>query len=168
MTKLSISGSWIAGFDGAEFLQALIAELAGGEPLGAMLRHWIDALAQIPGTRVLQHLLNDLLSHRSIRRDVAGNAETGAVVSFAEAYGRSGQTSAGSPVMMGFACQPGEEFYIDNAGQVLAAPYLPRLFSLLGLMDADVFIDRTAAERAVHLLQFMVNAKTNPRNINCC
>ncbi|MCW5618832.1 MAG: hypothetical protein KIS65_06445 [Nitrosomonas sp.] len=159
LTKLSISGSWIAGFDGAEFLQTLIVGLAGGEPLGAMLRHWIDALAQIPGTRVLQHLLNDLLSRRSIRRDVAGNAETGAVVSFAEAYGRSGQTSAGSPVMMGFACQPGEEFYIDNAGQVLAAPYLPRLFSLLGLMDADVFIDRTAAERAVPLLQFMVNAK---------
>ncbi|MBX3630263.1 MAG: hypothetical protein KF908_10235 [Nitrosomonas sp.] len=156
LTKLSISGSWIAGFDGAEFLQALIVELAGGEPLGAMLRYWVDALAQIPGTRVLQHLLNDLLSRRRIRRGVAGNAETGAAVSFAEAYGRSGQTSAGLPVMMDFACQPGEEFYIDNAGQVLAAPYLPRLF---GLVDADVFIDRTAAERAVHLLQFMVNAK---------
>ncbi len=50
-----------------------------------------------------------------------------------------------------------EEVYIANAGQVLAAPYLPRLFDMLGLMDAGKFKDRQAAERAVHLLQFMVN-----------
>src|SRR5690606_9776100 len=111
-----------------------------------VVRHWIDALAQIPGTRVLRHLLDGLPYRRNIRTGVAGNTETGVPAPFAGEYGRSGQTYADSPVMMDFACPPGEEFYIDNAGQVLAAPYLPRLFNLLGLMDADVFIDRTAAE----------------------
>ncbi len=159
LTKLSISGSWIAGFDGADFLHALIVELAGSEPFGTILRHWIDTLAQIPGTRVLQHLLNGLLRRQNIRMDVAGNAEIEAPAFFAGKHGHSGQIYADSPVMTDFEYPSGEEFYIDNAGQVLAAPYLPRLFSLLGLIDADVFIDRTAAGRAVHLLQFMVNAK---------
>ncbi|MDV6348238.1 contractile injection system tape measure protein [Nitrosomonas sp. Is35] len=53
-----------------------------------------------------------------------------------------------------------EEIYIDNAGQVLAAPYLPRLFSMLKLAEEGAFADRQAAERAVHLLQFMVNEQT--------
>ncbi|NBQ67871.1 MAG: hypothetical protein EBU46_03160, partial [Nitrosomonadaceae bacterium] len=53
-----------------------------------------------------------------------------------------------------------EEIYIDNAGQVLAAPYLPRLFSMLKLVEEGAFVDRQAAERAVHLLQFMVNEQT--------
>ncbi|MCP5244433.1 MAG: hypothetical protein H6937_00070 [Burkholderiales bacterium] len=54
----------------------------------------------------------------------------------------------------------GDEFYIHNAGQVLAAPYLPQLFKLLGLIEKGVFVNRSAAERAVHLLQFMVNEET--------
>ena len=53
-----------------------------------------------------------------------------------------------------------EEIYISNAGQVLAAPYLPRLFSALNLMKDGDFVDRSSAERAAHLLQFMVNAQT--------
>ncbi len=50
-----------------------------------------------------------------------------------------------------------EEIYIENAGLVLAAPYLPRLFALLELTEESAFKNRKAAERAVHLLQFMVN-----------
>ncbi|MXS83772.1 contractile injection system tape measure protein, partial [Nitrosomonas oligotropha] len=53
-----------------------------------------------------------------------------------------------------------EEIYIENAGQVLAAPYLSRLFSVLKLVEEGAFVDRQAAERAVHLLQFMVNEQT--------
>ena len=53
-----------------------------------------------------------------------------------------------------------EEIYIENAGQVLAAPYLPRLFTMLRLVENGAFVDRRAAERAVHLLQFMVNEQT--------
>ncbi len=50
-----------------------------------------------------------------------------------------------------------EEIYISNAGIVLAAPYLPRLFEMLGLTEASAFKDRLAAERGVHMLQFVVN-----------
>jgi hypothetical protein len=50
-----------------------------------------------------------------------------------------------------------EEIYIENAGLVLAAPYLPRLFAMLELTEESDFKNRKAAERAVHLLQFMVN-----------
>jgi hypothetical protein len=50
--------------------------------------------------------------------------------------------------------------YVLNAGQVLAAPYLPRLFEMLKLTDAGKFVYERAAERAVHLLQFMVDAST--------
>lgn len=53
-----------------------------------------------------------------------------------------------------------EEIYLANAGLVLAAPYLPRLFSTLSLIEDGCFIDVDAAERAVHLLEFMVNCRT--------
>lgn len=45
---------------------------------------------------------------------------------------------------------------VDNAGQVLIGPYMPRLFSMLGLTEAGQFKDAEAAERAVHLLQCVV------------
>jgi len=47
--------------------------------------------------------------------------------------------------------------YIANAGLVLIAPYLPLLFSRLGLTTASGFSDEVAAERAVQLTQFVVN-----------
>jgi len=40
---------------------------------------------------------------------------------------------------------------------VLLAPFLPRLFERLGLTEANAFIDREAAERAVHCVQFLVD-----------
>lgn len=50
-----------------------------------------------------------------------------------------------------------EEVYVENAGLVLATPYLPRLFDLMGLTENRAFKTRDAAVRAVHLLQFLVN-----------
>ena len=50
-----------------------------------------------------------------------------------------------------------EEIHIANAGLILTAPYLPRLFELLGLVKDSAFKDRRAAERGVHMLQFLVN-----------
>jgi hypothetical protein len=48
-----------------------------------------------------------------------------------------------------------ERVTIQNAGIVIAAPYLPQLWKRLDLTDGRVFKDPAAAERAVHLLQFM-------------
>ena len=54
-----------------------------------------------------------------------------------------------------------EEIYLANAGMVIAAPYLPRLFELLGLTEQSRFTSREAAERGVHLLQYMVDERTS-------
>jgi hypothetical protein len=48
---------------------------------------------------------------------------------------------------------------LANAGMVLAAPYLPRLFGALALLADGVFIDDQAAGRAVHLLQYLVTGE---------
>lgn len=50
--------------------------------------------------------------------------------------------------------------HINNAGQVLAAAFLPRLFSMLNLMQDGKFIHLEAADRAVHLVQFMVTGQS--------
>lgn len=54
-----------------------------------------------------------------------------------------------------------EQIYIANAGLVLASVYLPRLFAILGLTERNAFRDRRAAERAVHLLQFIVDERVD-------
>jgi hypothetical protein len=51
--------------------------------------------------------------------------------------------------------------HVDNAGIVIASPYLPRLFAMLNLVDGPTFKDEAAARRAVHLLQFMVDSRTD-------
>ncbi|MGD8587565.1 MAG: contractile injection system tape measure protein [Chromatiales bacterium] len=52
------------------------------------------------------------------------------------------------------------EVYVNNAGLVLAAPYLPRLFEMLGLVEKSAFNSTEAALRAVHLLQCLVDENT--------
>lgn len=50
-----------------------------------------------------------------------------------------------------------EDIYIGNAGLVLLAPWLPRLFDQLGFVEDGAFKDRDTAERAVHCLQFLID-----------
>jgi hypothetical protein len=54
-----------------------------------------------------------------------------------------------------------EAVHVNNAGLVLAAAYLPRLFDMLELVEASAFKSTEAALRAVHLLQYLVDASTN-------
>lgn len=49
-----------------------------------------------------------------------------------------------------------EPVFVANAGVVLLAPYLPRLFGLLGLAGDRAFADADAAERAVAVTQYAV------------
>jgi hypothetical protein len=60
------------------------------------------------------------------------------------------------------AVSEGEEIYIRNAGLVLAGVYLPRLFSMMDLLENDDFRDSAAAERATHLLQYMADETIHP------
>jgi len=53
-----------------------------------------------------------------------------------------------------------ERLPVGNAGLVLAAPYMPRLFAMLGLAGERAFASPQAAERAVMLLQFMVTGRS--------
>ena len=52
------------------------------------------------------------------------------------------------------------EALVANAGVVIAAPYLPRLWNMLGLTQGTEFKNAQAAERAVHLIQFLADAGT--------
>lgn len=57
------------------------------------------------------------------------------------------------------AAAPDPSVFVQNAGLVLAAPYLPRFFGMLGLTEKNRFNHHAAAERAVHLLEFIVNER---------
>jgi hypothetical protein len=63
------------------------------------------------------------------------------------------------------AALKGEPIYIGNAGLVLANPFLPRLFDALGLMESGEDGKRrlrgSAASRGVHLLQYLVDGRTD-------
>ena len=50
---------------------------------------------------------------------------------------------------------------LHNAGIVLLTPYLPRLFGMLDLMNESVLRDERAAERAAHILQYLVDERTD-------
>lgn len=50
--------------------------------------------------------------------------------------------------------------HLNNVGMVLTAPFMPRLFSMLKLTDQGKFIHFGAAERATHLLQYIVTGAT--------
>ena len=52
------------------------------------------------------------------------------------------------------------EDYIYNAGLVIVWPYLPRLFSNLGMVDNGNFINMDTAERAALLLQYLAEPDT--------
>ncbi|MBI1395202.1 MAG: hypothetical protein GC151_04410 [Betaproteobacteria bacterium] len=56
----------------------------------------------------------------------------------------------------------GEGLHVTNAGQVLASPYLPRLFEMVGLVTDGRFAGPAAAGRAVHLLQYLVDGSLQP------
>lgn len=54
-----------------------------------------------------------------------------------------------------------EGLWVNYAGVVLAAPYLPRLFALLKLTVDGQFVDFYASQRAAYLLQYLVQGSTD-------
>ncbi|MBI3714107.1 MAG: hypothetical protein HY253_14260, partial [Burkholderiales bacterium] len=50
--------------------------------------------------------------------------------------------------------------YVLNAGMVIIAPYVQRLFGMLALTRDGAFVDEDAAQRAVHLLQYIVTGES--------
>jgi hypothetical protein len=56
---------------------------------------------------------------------------------------------------------PLDNIYINNAGSVLFAAYLPRLFEQFGWVEEGEFINLDAAEHGVHCVQFLVNESSS-------
>ncbi|WP_020589084.1 contractile injection system tape measure protein [Desulfobacter curvatus] len=52
-----------------------------------------------------------------------------------------------------------EPIFVENAGMVLAGPYLSMLFNKLDLLEDKAFKSRYAAEKAVHILEYMVTGE---------
>ena len=133
-----------------------------------VIQSWLNALTNMQGieygrdngTRVLRHSIETLL----IQQKSGLRQKPGLSFHHQPLTERNGnlpeQVSLNNIVGMGNEDRDNVEFYIHNAGQVLAAPYLPQLFNVLGLIEKGVFINPSAAEHAVHLLQFMVNEAT--------
>ena len=56
-----------------------------------------------------------------------------------------------------------DEIYIDNAGLVIIAPFLSRLFEKLNITEEGEFSSEILKEKGVHILQYLVNGKSyNP------
>jgi Contractile injection system tape measure protein len=55
---------------------------------------------------------------------------------------------------------PEDTLLIGNAGLVILAPYLPHYFEQLGMLENRVFKDAAAAERGVHLLQYLASRQS--------
>ena len=53
-----------------------------------------------------------------------------------------------------------EEFYVNNSGIVLFWPYLEKFFESVGLLENRQFKDQESQEKAILLLQFIVNGET--------
>jgi hypothetical protein len=153
----------------AAYVQALARGVSDQADSRSTLRDWYDALEQNKTSAAIRTLLQTIAEASAVpprmgredeenpdsNRSVAGTVENAA--------------AAQKPPLLDWDAllhraqstdDVREEIYIENAGQVLAAPYLPRLFSMLKLVEGGAFVDRHAAERAVHLLQFMVNEQT--------
>ncbi|MDQ3109390.1 MAG: contractile injection system tape measure protein [Bacteroidota bacterium] len=56
--------------------------------------------------------------------------------------------------------------FIRNAGLILVWPFLPQLFERVGYVKGISFVSESAAYRAVHLLQYMVNREEQAPEYN--
>ncbi|MBS0424280.1 MAG: hypothetical protein JSR71_07635, partial [Proteobacteria bacterium] len=151
----------------AAYLQALARELTAEADPQVTLRAWYEALEQRKASGAIRTLLRMLVETSAVpQRMEKENQDSSRVIARAE---ENALSAAQKPPLLDWDAllkrvrstdDVYEEIYIENAGQVLAAPYLPRLFGMLKLVEDGAFVDRRAAERAVHLLQFMVNEQT--------
>lgn len=124
----------------------------------ALLRRQLE-LHLLPGIK------NDVLALIEIFSEISNKGETEWVQGVpAEQDQRLGQPESES--FDEKALESGEVIYVENAGMVIAAPYLERFFSLLHLTEKGAFKNREAAERAVHLLQFMVDTSTETPEVS--
>lgn len=132
----------------AALLRAVAARLASRHPDGADWARRIDTLAPGTGPRTgpgptaaqaMAGLLEPLAAVRTDKRTDKRTAQ--AMPCAAEALPFAGDANLG------------------NAGLVLVAPYVERLFDLLGVTVDGDFVSEEARQRGVHLLQYVITAQ---------
>jgi len=144
-------------------------ELAGRRQLlwQATLQHALQGGAQqFDALRYVDHVRSQVAATPAPRWfERVVRAATSVLASAAAALGLSRRAAAAAPagpVPEAAAPElpaPVEALPVGNAGLVLAAPYLPRLFMMLGLADERAFTGPPAAERAVLLLQLLATGE---------
>lgn len=174
-----ILGPWLGhglAFRPALFARQLVALLGDARPgtgasarIAARLGHALPKVAGPVGTSLTRTLALALEAALEVDQDAPSLIFTAPLVFAAPTAGGESERTTGDgpgtgpalpavathwPMPDGDADGP---HYIDNAGLVLASPWFPRLFSMLGLTIDDSFVDGAAAERGVHLLQFLVD-----------
>lgn len=131
----------------------------------AFVQRFVASLAHLsaqPDTASVRILLHRQLTHRSLLADSTDQRAITALSRMLNEETRSSATvMSDRDLVDDDESNCAEPIYIANAGQVLAAPFVSRLFALLNLTEGATFTDRKAAERGVHLLQFMVNERTD-------
>ncbi len=155
-------------FESAIYMHTLARAVSAGTDTGETLLAWYEQLEHIKAYGALHAMLQRMISQSIITSGLRAeaNGSQNPVVNNAAESAESADREAFPAINWDSllkGSQSGdiyEEIFIDNAGMVLAAPYLPRLFTLLELVDDGVFVDRQAAERAAHLLQFLVNGQS--------
>lgn len=85
----------------------------------------------------------------------AGRALAAAVQALRRPWARQAAATSGTDAAP--SALLAEPLRVDNAGLVLLAPYLPRLFEHLHLLEGATWRDAQAPGRAVHLLQFLAD-----------
>ncbi len=124
-------------------------------PLLATLRRALaDARTALGLVRRLPALLLQRLLRRLRPGQAAPRADAPADDWVARLQGRAPPSPPRPPVLDQTA-----PLALDNAGLVLLAPYLPRWFALLGLALDRHFVSLPAAQRAVLLLQWLVDGR---------
>jgi len=63
-----------------------------------------------------------------------------------------------------FNTSQNEPMYVDNVGIVLLAPYLPRLFQMLSLINQNNFKGETEQLKAIAAIQYAITGKTSSLN----
>ncbi len=76
-----------------------------------------------------------------------------------EVQGPEGLTHSGARHGCGEASEKPEPLFVTGAGLPLLHPFIERLFERLGLSADGNFIDACSQERAVHLLQYLIDGE---------
>ena len=149
-------------FESTIYLHTLARAVSASTDSGETLLAWYEQLEQIKAYGALHAMLQRMILQSTITsglRAEANGSQNPAVNNATELASPEAFPAINWDSLLK-GSQSGdvyEEIFIDNSGMILAAPYLPRLFTLLELVNDGVFVNRQAAERAVHLLQFLVN-----------